>query len=628
MRSPPSSLKREGSSSRSASPPKRSKARSPVEESRTEFDRGPLHHARSSAKGRLWNPVEDSALPRPASYDRSNITVKHRIRLSSGAHSRPARQSPARPLGEDNSTELNKQPETRPISQDQLIAEVKGIYAGLVMVENKCIEVDNAQNAQPGDAKLNNKQWRALIALHRTLLHEHHDFFLASQRPSASPALRRLASKYATPARMWRHGIHCFLESLCHRLPTSLEHTLTFIYLANSMMALLYETVPAVEDTWIECLGDFGRYRMAIQDDETVPGLEDTWIECLGDLGRYRMAIEDENTRDREVWTAVSRGWYKESASDKEPPTGRLYHHLAILARPDALQQLLYITGGLYESIPFQSVGQPSLEGHPMTKQTHPPGSCARLDSGADEKPWLPKPSSRAFRAPRLGHLSRILRLVVPFFMISASLAVDPHHTRGSWHVTKVLLLGTSAMGSFGTGMASLNLDLANPSTGGGPADMSLRVASSVLVGALVVAYSFWFLNKARKTRRFISGMACTGAFWVMVRLLRGMSTSDKSVDPKSGYIWLDELILLGCVATVVGILNAERGIFSSSENDQVEDDEGDGGRQNGIGGAESPGDNRQPNGDRAGGNSGGFVAELVGIAASAASTTSQLVGA
>ena len=28
------------------------------------------------------------------------------------------------------------------------------------------------------------------------------------------------------------------------------------------MMALLYETVPAFEDTWIKCLEDLGRYRM------------------------------------------------------------------------------------------------------------------------------------------------------------------------------------------------------------------------------------------------------------------------------------------------------------------------------------------------------------------------------
>lgn len=65
------------------------------------------------------------------------------------------------------------------------------------------------------------------------------------------------------PARMWRHGIHSFLELLRHRLPGSSEYMLSFIYLAYSMMALLYETVPAFEDTWIECLGDLSRYRYA-----------------------------------------------------------------------------------------------------------------------------------------------------------------------------------------------------------------------------------------------------------------------------------------------------------------------------------------------------------------------------
>ena len=235
--------------------------------------------------------------------------------------------------------DLVLQPETRPISQEQLVAEVKGIYAGLVMVEAKCVEVDNKQALAARDPetgqqpKLSNEQWQALIALHRTLLHEHHDFFLASQHPSASPALRRLAAKYTMPARMWRHGIHSFLELLRHRLPDSLDHMLMFIYLAYSMMALLYETVPTFEDTWIE---------------------------CLGDLGRYRMAIEDDDIRDREVWTGVSRFWYSKAA-DKSPTIGRLYHHLAILARPKALQQLFYYTKSLTCVHPFQSARESIL---------------------------------------------------------------------------------------------------------------------------------------------------------------------------------------------------------------------------------------------------------------------------
>jgi hypothetical protein len=221
------------------------------------------------------------------------------------------------------------QPDSRPISQEQLASEVKSIYAGLTMVETKCIHVDRAQAAVPSDAKpkLVPEHWQALIALHRTLLHEHHDFFLASQHPSASPALRRLAGKYTMPARMWKHGIHSFLELLRQNLPYSLDYMLAFIYLAYQMMALLYETVPAFEDTWIE---------------------------CLGDLGRYRMAIEDEDIRDRETWASVARSWYSKAA-DKNPTVGRLYHHLAILARPNALQQMYYYSRSLASVETFPS---------------------------------------------------------------------------------------------------------------------------------------------------------------------------------------------------------------------------------------------------------------------------------
>ena len=173
------------------------------------------------------------------------------------------------PEGSEAEPEMLLQPDTRPISHEQLVVEVKGIYAGLVMVEAKCIDIDERQSAaaQEKDPSkkidLKNDQWQSLIALHKQLLHEHHDFFLASQHPSASPALSRLAAKYSMPARMWRHGIHAFLEVLRHRLPQSLEHMLAFIYIAYSMMALLYETVSTFEDTWIECLGKFQKLKVS-----------------------------------------------------------------------------------------------------------------------------------------------------------------------------------------------------------------------------------------------------------------------------------------------------------------------------------------------------------------------------
>jgi hypothetical protein len=51
------------------------------------------------------------------------------------------------------------------------------------------------------------------------------------------------------------------------------------------------------------------------------------------------MALEDEDIRDRETWAGVARFWYSKAA-DRSPNLVRLYHHLAILARPNDLQQL------------------------------------------------------------------------------------------------------------------------------------------------------------------------------------------------------------------------------------------------------------------------------------------------
>jgi hypothetical protein len=45
------------------------------------------------------------------------------------------------------------QPEIRLISQEQLVNEVKDIYAGLVMVKKKCVEIDNQQAQNQTDGR-------------------------------------------------------------------------------------------------------------------------------------------------------------------------------------------------------------------------------------------------------------------------------------------------------------------------------------------------------------------------------------------------------------------------------------------------------------------------------------------
>jgi hypothetical protein len=124
---------------------------------------------------------------------------------------------------------IELQPEFSPISQEQLAAEVKGIYAGLVMVEAKCINIDS-QKASPPEERLGKEQWQALVALHRTLLYEHNDFLMATQPPSANPALLGLAKKYSMPARM---------RSSHNRQPYGLERSSPFTH--RSTAALIYE---------------------------------------------------------------------------------------------------------------------------------------------------------------------------------------------------------------------------------------------------------------------------------------------------------------------------------------------------------------------------------------------------
>ena len=115
---------------------------------------------------------------------------------------------------------------------------------------------------------------------------------------------------------------------------------LAFIYIAYSTMALLYETVPSFEDTWIE---------------------------CLGDLGRYRMAIEDDDIGDREVWGGVARFWYGKSA-DKSPKVGELH-----IFRVVGTETLMYMLDWAFVS----SFGHSCSSGH------YPPAEliCAVFDS-------------------------------------------------------------------------------------------------------------------------------------------------------------------------------------------------------------------------------------------------------
>ncbi|CCX15613.1 Similar to hypothetical protein [Tuber melanosporum Mel28]; acc. no. XP_002836778 [Pyronema omphalodes CBS 100304] len=73
-----------------------------------------------------------------------------------------------------------------PHSIDLFQRHMKGIYAGFIMVEAKDCEADARQHQAVLETDTNiptrnGEQWQALIAFHRYLLHEHHEFFLGQQ---------------------------------------------------------------------------------------------------------------------------------------------------------------------------------------------------------------------------------------------------------------------------------------------------------------------------------------------------------------------------------------------------------------------------------------------------------------
>ena len=84
------------------------------------------------------------------------------------------------------------------------------------------------------------------------------------------------------------------------------------------------------------------------------PLYKEVFADYVGDLGRYRMAIEDDEPKDRELWSNVARFWYNK-ASDKTPAVGRLHHHAAILARAYSLEQLSLYLRSLTCVNPFES---------------------------------------------------------------------------------------------------------------------------------------------------------------------------------------------------------------------------------------------------------------------------------
>jgi hypothetical protein len=86
-----------------------------------------------------WDPNQASTNTPSATEQSAKAKQRHASKPQSPVRSAPKMQH------------AQRQPDSRPISQEQLAAEVKSIYAGLTMVETKCIHVDRAEAAAASD---------------------------------------------------------------------------------------------------------------------------------------------------------------------------------------------------------------------------------------------------------------------------------------------------------------------------------------------------------------------------------------------------------------------------------------------------------------------------------------------
>jgi hypothetical protein len=194
-------------------------------------------------------------------------------------------------------------PERSPVSQERLVAAFKSMYHELGEAEVQCLTFDHFLRQL---TSINPDQLRRASDMHISIHARFHDNFLASQHPSASPALRRLARQYCMPERL-RDGIHVFLESLRY-LPDTQDCMLSFSYSAYLAMIVFHEEFPNFDDTWLESLGHLSRYLFFITDDQ-----------------RFWM---------------LACSWYSK-ASNQYPKIGRFHQDVAITSR-SPFQKLFY----------------------------------------------------------------------------------------------------------------------------------------------------------------------------------------------------------------------------------------------------------------------------------------------
>jgi rRNA-processing protein FCF1 len=230
-------------------------------------------------------------------------------------------------------------------------------------------------------------------------------------RPGLPSSLHSLPQQYSIPSRLWATGFHVMLERLRHALPSApaaaathaalLDHLTEFIYFAYAFYSNLLEaeTFRTFRGAWIENLGDLARYRMAvaglaasrsnaeprpqvsfarIDDDDADKSRPDARAEQAS-IGTA--ALGDWELSEVETWRVTARDWYAKGLAET-PGTGRLHHHLGVLARPDELRTLHHLCKSLTSAHAHVATREsllPMFDGAHQRRRVQPDASASNL---------------------------------------------------------------------------------------------------------------------------------------------------------------------------------------------------------------------------------------------------------
>ena len=138
----------------------------------------------------------------------------------------------------------------------------------------------------------------------------------------------------------------------------------------------------------------------------------------------------------------------------------------------------------------------------------------------------------------------------------------------------KSLMLGTSAVASFGTSMTAKGLDDPDNPRGAQHVKMALRIGSSACLAVFFAGYTLWFLRGThQKKRAFVfSGGGCALVLWLVFARPSPASGDGE----RDSFVWMDSLNLVGLFAVITGILNAESSLVGAicSKGHTVDDEE------------------------------------------------------